>query len=175
MISIVSQTVPTYCRKASGKTKALLRIRPFLSSQTAKSLCNAYILSPFNYCPLIWMNFSKSSNSQLNRLHQRSLRAVFLNFNLNFDELLALDKGVSLHISSMQKLLSYNNVLTVSSFLNTILFHAFSHELMAFHYAIFRSLCAAIMLKKRFGNSTVVIVKLFMTLSWSLRSSIAAV
>ena len=93
------------CRKASSKTKALLRIRPFLSSQVAKSLCNAYILSPFKYCPLIWMNFSIGSNSQLNRLHKRSLRAVFLNFDLNFDELLALDNGVSLHIYSIQKLL----------------------------------------------------------------------
>ena len=37
------------CGKASSKTKALTRIRPFLSIKTAMALYNAYILSTFNY------------------------------------------------------------------------------------------------------------------------------
>ena len=93
------------CKSASSKTKALLRIRPFLSTQAAKSLCNAYILSPFNYCPLIWMNLNKGNNSQLNKVHKRALRTIFLNFDQSFDELLMRDRGVSLHISFIQKLL----------------------------------------------------------------------
>ena len=39
------------CSKASSKIRALLRIRSYLSLDTAKALCNAYILSNFNYCP----------------------------------------------------------------------------------------------------------------------------
>jgi len=48
-------SLSSVCNRASCKTKALLRIRFFLSKSTLTSLCNAYILSQFNYCSMIWM------------------------------------------------------------------------------------------------------------------------
>ena len=41
------------CSKATKKTKALLRIRNYLNVKAAKLLCNSFILSTFNYCPLV--------------------------------------------------------------------------------------------------------------------------
>ena len=38
------------CRQANQKVNALLRIRNYLSLKKTQLLCNAYILSPFNYC-----------------------------------------------------------------------------------------------------------------------------
>jgi len=93
------------CKKASSKTKALLRIRPFLSLKTTKALCNAYIISAFNYCPLIWMNFIKGNNTYLAKTHRRALSMVFQDFNATYSELLAFEQGVSLHISFIHKLL----------------------------------------------------------------------
>jgi hypothetical protein len=93
------------CGKASSKTKALTRIRPFLSIKTAMALYNAYILSTFNYCLLIWMNFVMPNNARITKVHCRALRVVFQNFDANISELPALENGVSLHISFIRKLL----------------------------------------------------------------------
>ena len=45
--------VESLCKKASQKVKALYRIRPYLNFTHSKLLYNTYIMSNFNYCPLI--------------------------------------------------------------------------------------------------------------------------
>ena len=45
------------CKKASQKLHALARILNFMD--LVKSLIKAFIISRFNYCPLIWMFLSK--------------------------------------------------------------------------------------------------------------------
>ena len=93
------------CQKASGKLKALRRIRPYLSVKTAKALCNAFILSNFNYCPLIWMRFDKASNSLLDKIHRKSLAVVYQDFNSSFTDLLKLSNSDTFHIRFIKKLL----------------------------------------------------------------------
>ena len=52
------------CKKASQKLHALARMSNFMSCQQKKNIMNAFILSQFSYCPLIWMCHSRSLNSQ---------------------------------------------------------------------------------------------------------------
>ena len=47
--------IENICRKAKYKLHALQRIRKYLSTDKAKTLCNAFINSQFYYAPLIWM------------------------------------------------------------------------------------------------------------------------
>ena len=71
--------VEEICNKANQKTKALLRIRNYLSFKQARLLSNAYIISAFSYCPLIWMFCGKSGDGLINNTHCRALRAVHQN------------------------------------------------------------------------------------------------
>ena len=48
-----NEHVTRICKTASGKVKALYRIRPYLNFYSAKRLSEAFILSSFNYPPLI--------------------------------------------------------------------------------------------------------------------------
>ena len=93
--------VNTLCRTASQKVKALFRIRLFLNTDCAKKLCNAYILSTFNYCPLIWMFGSKKGNNAINKVHKRALCAVYQSFNNTFEELLNIDQSVKVHVRNL--------------------------------------------------------------------------
>ena len=54
--------VKNICKKANQKSRALIRIRNYLSLEKAKILCSAYIMSTFSYCPLISMFHCKSIN-----------------------------------------------------------------------------------------------------------------
>ena len=93
------------CQSAANKISALRRIRPFISLKTAKALCNAYIFSNFNYCPLIWMNFVKGNNNKIEKIQRRALSVVHQNYNSDIYELLSIDKGVTFHIKFIFKLL----------------------------------------------------------------------
>ena len=100
-----SEHVKTLCKSASNKVKALFRMRPYLNISSAKKLSEAYILSTFNYCPLIWMYGCKGNDTLINKVHTRALRAVYLDFNSNFKTLLEKDASVSIHVKNLRFLL----------------------------------------------------------------------
>ena len=41
----------------------------------------------------------------INKLHKRALRTVYNNFNLEFDELLQIDKSCSIHVKHLRTLM----------------------------------------------------------------------
>ena len=49
------------CTKSNQESRAPIRNK-YLTIQKARFLFNAYILSIFNYCPLVWMFCSRSTN-----------------------------------------------------------------------------------------------------------------
>ena len=55
--------IENICCKANSKIKALFRNRNFLTLEQEKVLAEAYILSNFIYCPLVWMFCEKCSNN----------------------------------------------------------------------------------------------------------------
>ena len=93
------------CKSVSQKINALRRIRPFLNIECAKRLCTAYILSKFQYCPLIWMFGSKSNNLLINKTHQRALRTVYNDFESSLEELIEKDKSVVIHVQHLRTLM----------------------------------------------------------------------
>ena len=90
------------CRQANQKLNALLRIRNYLSLKK----CNAYILSPFNYCNLIWMFCDKHSNHNIRNVQKRALRLLHGNFNKSFEELLHITGSTTIHVKNLQSLMT---------------------------------------------------------------------
>ena len=100
-----SEHVKTLCKSASTKVKALFRIRSYLNLFSAKRLCEAFVLSSFNYCPLIWMFGCKTNHTLINKVQFRALQAVYLNFSSSFVELLERDASVPIHVKNLRSLL----------------------------------------------------------------------
>ena len=69
--------VKKLCEVANKKIRCLYRIRKFTDEKQALVLSNAYVLSSFRYCPLIWMFCSRTLSNQISRVHERCLKAVF--------------------------------------------------------------------------------------------------
>ena len=70
------------------KSELFLELLPTLNTKTNIMLYNSFVLSNFNYCPLIWMFSGKSSNNEINRIHKRALRALLDDLESTFEELL---------------------------------------------------------------------------------------
>ena len=71
------QHVSIICDKAGRKLTALTRLMKILSFQQRRILMKTFIDAQFNYCPLVWMFYSRTLNSKLNRLQERALRIVY--------------------------------------------------------------------------------------------------
>ena len=63
-----------------------------------------FISSQFGYCPLIWMNHSRTLINKIYRRHERSLRVVYNDTRSTFKELLDKNKAVSIQTRFLQLL-----------------------------------------------------------------------
>ena len=97
--------IATICKIVNNRTNALIRIRPYLDIEKSRQLCNAYILSQFNYCRVIWMFCSNNANNKINRAHKRALRSVYRDDSASLLELLRRDGSVTIHQRNLQTLM----------------------------------------------------------------------
>ena len=97
--------VTELCKRSNQKLRALKRVRNFISQDQANLLVNAYILSPFNYCPLIWMFCGKGGSNLIRKCHYRALRALTKNCDLEYEALLVHCKVEDIHARNLKHLL----------------------------------------------------------------------
>ena len=75
-----------------------------MSFRQKKKIMNAFIISQFGYCPLIWMCHNRKAHKQINKIHERSLRIVYSDNTSSFQELLEKSGSVSIHDRTLQQL-----------------------------------------------------------------------
>ena len=85
------------CEKASYKLHALSRIREHLTVKKVRILANVFIDSHFNYASLIWMFAGKILINKICKIHHRTLRVVYNEYNKSYGELLQIKNKVSIH------------------------------------------------------------------------------
>jgi hypothetical protein len=100
----IEEHINMVLKNANRKLHALMRMSKFLSQDKLRVLMSAFIESQFNYCPLIWMFHSRNINNKINKLHERSLRLIYKDKSLTFEELLEKDHSFTIHERNLQKL-----------------------------------------------------------------------
>ena len=63
--------------------------------------CNAYVLSCFRYCDLVWMFCSKGDSIKIESTHIRALRTVTLDFVTPKEKVLETYNAVSIHKTNL--------------------------------------------------------------------------
>ena len=86
------------CKKAEKKLHALTRVFKPRNISQRKLIVNAFIMSQFSYCPLIWMFHSRAMEHRMNGIRETTLRLIYPNQHQSFKELLEKNKTVSREI-----------------------------------------------------------------------------
>ena len=89
--------IQTLCKVILSKTKALWRIRSFLSQHQADAIFHTCLMSYFNYCPLVWMFSNKRAHNLINSTHRRALCARLHTFSGELSELVIRTKSLTIH------------------------------------------------------------------------------
>ena len=92
------------CHKASQKLRALSRIAKYISEDKKFMLFKSFIISQFNYCPIVWMCSERGLNNKINNIHERALWIVYQDKKLSFKTVLKRDKSTSIHVKNLQYL-----------------------------------------------------------------------
>ena len=79
---------------SESTVETLRHIRKLPTIETAKILGNALIDSHFNYITLLWMYCRKTLYSKIDKIHQKTLKAIYES-NDNYDNLLLQRNTIS--------------------------------------------------------------------------------
>ena len=85
-------------KKGNLKLHALTRYAKFISTEKRHVIFKGFIISQLNYCPLVGMFHTKQ--------REKTLRVIYQDGNSFFNELLNLDKSVSIHYRNIKYLLT---------------------------------------------------------------------
>ena len=92
------------CTQASNNLYALARISHYFDEQKRIILMKSFVISQFNYCPIVWMYCQRKSNNLINRIHERALRIAYNDYTSDFNHLLEKDDSVTIHHKNIQAL-----------------------------------------------------------------------
>ena len=81
------------------KLNSLAKIARFLDENKRKLLKNSFVISQFNYCPVVWMFCQRQSNNMINRNHERTLRIAY-DYTSSFDK----DNSITINQRNIQAL-----------------------------------------------------------------------
>ena len=93
------------CKTASQKLHALARKSKIMDTDRIVLMMNAFVMSQFSYCPLIWMFHDRRINNKVNKIHERALQIAYKDSHSCFEFLLERNNPVSLHQINLQLLL----------------------------------------------------------------------
>ena len=77
--------------------QALARISNLLDERKRKILMKSFVISQFNYCPIVWMFCQRRSNNLINKIHERALRIAYNDYESDFETLLQKDNTITIH------------------------------------------------------------------------------
>jgi hypothetical protein len=75
------------CKKAGRQLSALGRLSKVLKTDDKLILFECFILSHFNYCPLVWHCCSASDQNKMELVQKRALRYVYNDYSSTYKEL----------------------------------------------------------------------------------------
>ena len=99
-----NEYLPSLSRKAGNKLFFLARPSYFMSFNQRHILLKTFTKSQFEYCPLIWMLYSRRVNNKINHSHERSLRTVYEDNYSSSMDLLAKGKSFTIDQRNIQSL-----------------------------------------------------------------------
>ena len=76
------------CLKSANQLNAFVRLKRFLGNQERKVLINSFVLSNFNYFPLVWMLTNAKSVHKIEAIQKRALRFMLNDYESSYEDLL---------------------------------------------------------------------------------------
>ena len=97
--------IKNLCKKALPEIGALSRLSNHPNDSQKRLVLNSIVKFQFSYCSLVWIFCSRTSNSLINKVHERTLRVILNDHESDFETLLQNNNDVCSHHRNIQTLL----------------------------------------------------------------------
>ena len=94
--------ISNVCKKASRQLNVLKRIGRNLCRLGKLNIYYSFIMSNFNYCPLVWHFCGEVNTKKIEKIQERALRFIYQDYNSSYDTLLDKSKLPSLKVRRLR-------------------------------------------------------------------------
>ena len=94
------------CKKAGSQVRAMARLSGMLDFDSKYLIFNAFIISNFMYCPLVWHMCGTGDTKALEKVQKRALCYVLDDFNDTYENLLTRASRCTLYLSRLRFLVT---------------------------------------------------------------------
>lgn len=99
-----NEHVSIICKKASKQLNVLKRIGKHLTKLGKLTIYYSFIMSNFNYCPLVWHFCGEVNTKKIEKIQERALRFIYEDHSASYEDLLCKSKLPSLKVRRMRSL-----------------------------------------------------------------------
>ena len=99
-----STHISKICKRAASQLNSIKRLKRHFDIETKKHLTKTFVLSQFNYCPLVWHFCGNASIHKMEKIQERALRFVFNDYRSEYNELLETNGESTLYLKRVQKM-----------------------------------------------------------------------
>ena len=96
--------INTIHKSASNQLNVLVRLKKLLSFEQKKVLVKSFLVSNFDYCPLVWFISSAKSLKKVENLQKRALRFLHNDYHSSYETLLHKSKKTTLNVRNLRNL-----------------------------------------------------------------------
>ena len=96
--------ISNICSSAANQLNALIRLKSYLNFNAKRVLINSYIISNFNYCPLVWIFSTAKSLNKIESLQKRALRFLYNDYSISYEGLLEKSGKVKMSVNTLRNL-----------------------------------------------------------------------
>ena len=100
-----NQHIKEMTTKCARQVSAIGRLSKMLNVPCKMRILDAFVLSNFNYCNMIYHFCSVSDSKKIEKLLERALRYVYLDFDCSYKELLGRSNRSSLYVTRIRNIL----------------------------------------------------------------------
>jgi len=89
-------------KTAASQLNSIKRLKRHFDIDTKKHLVKTYVLSQFNYCPLVWHFCGNGSIHKMEKIQERALRFVFNDYTSEYNHMLKINGESTLYLKRVR-------------------------------------------------------------------------
>ena len=97
-----STHISKICKMAASQLNSIKRLKKHFDIETKKHLTKTFVLSQFNYCPLVWHFCGNGSIHKMEKIHERAMRFVFNDHVSEYNHLLRRNGESTLYLKRVR-------------------------------------------------------------------------
>ena len=94
--------ISTICKRAANQLNSIKRLNKHFDAETKKHFVRTYVLSHFNYCPLVWHFCGNGSIHKMEKIQERALRFVFNDYTSEYKDMLQRNGESTLYLKRVR-------------------------------------------------------------------------